>query len=178
MSAGHAFFTIGHSTHSLAELVDMLHGAGVGLLIDVRSIRRSRTNPQFNQDVLPAALAGFGIEYRAMADLGGRRGRQHDVPAETNGRWENASFHNYADYALQPAFRAALEALRELGHTRTCAVMCAEVLWWRCHRRIIADHLLALGETVLHIMPGKIEAARLTPFARVDARGWVTYPAA
>ncbi len=95
---------------------------------------------------------------------------------EVNGWWDNASFHNYADWALQPPFRAALARLREQGQRQRCAIMCAESVWWRCHRRIIADHLLAAGETVRHIMDGHVEDARPTPFARVAADGLVRYP--
>lgn len=177
MDARTPFHTIGHSTHEIADFIGLLKQAGIVRLIDVRSIRRSRTNPQFNQDTLPAALAPDGIAYTAMADLGGRRSRQHNVAPEVNGYWENASFHNYADYALQPAFRAALAELRTMGHTGRCAIMCAEVVWWRCHRRIIADHLLAAGEIVCHILPDRIDAASLTPGARLNADGLVTYPA-
>ena len=171
------YFTIGHSTLTVDELAGRLHAAGVTRLIDVRTIRRSRTNPQFNQDTLPQALAAQGIAYEAMADLGGRRGRQRAVAPEVNGFWDNASFHNYADWALQPPFRAALQALREAGQRERCAVMCAEAVWWRCHRRIIADHLLAAGETVHHIMDGHIADATLNPGARVRADGTVSYPA-
>lgn len=172
------YFTIGHSTLTVDELVARLHAAGVTRLIDVRTIRRSRTNPQFNQDVLPQQLAARGIAYEAMADLGGRRSRQKNVAPEVNGFWDNAGFHNYADWALQPAFRAALQALRAAGQRERCAVMCAEAVWWRCHRRIIADHLLAAGESVRHIMDGHVDEARLTAGAVVHGDGAVSYPAA
>ena len=171
------YFTIGHSTLSVDELAAHLHAAGVTRLIDVRTIRRSRTNPQFNQDTLPLALAAHGIGYEAMADLGGRRGRQRAIAPEVNGHWDNASFHNYADWALQAPFRAALQELRDKGQRERCAVMCAEAVWWRCHRRIIADHLLAAGETVRHIMDAGIDEAHLTPAAQVHADGTVSYPA-
>jgi len=177
MSMHIPFQTIGHSTHAIDGFVALLRAAGVERLVDVRSIRRSRTNPQFNQDTLPAVLAGYAIAYSAMDALGGRRGRQPDVAPEVNGYWENASFHNYADYALQPAFRNALASLRELGRHECCAIMCAETLWWRCHRRIIADHLLAAGENVRHILPSGTVDASLTPAARVGADGIVHYPA-
>ncbi len=102
-----------------------------------------------------------------------------DVAPAVNGFWENDSFHNYADYALGEDFRAGLARLRALGHARRCAIMCAEAVWWRCHRRIIADYLIAAGETVLHIMgPGKIEPAHMTEGAHRDAAGRLTYPAA
>ncbi|MEZ5606009.1 MAG: DUF488 domain-containing protein [Burkholderiaceae bacterium] len=172
------YFTIGHSTLPVDELAARLHAAGVTRLVDVRSIRRSHTNPQFNQDTLAQALAAHGIAYEAMVDLGGRRGRQRAVAPEVNGFWGNASFHNYADWALQPAFRAALQALRDKGQRERCAVMCAEAVWWRCHRRIIADHLLAAGETVRHIMDGHIDEAQLNAGARVRDDGTVSYPAA
>ena len=171
------YFTIGHSTLSVDELAARLHAAGVTRLIDVRTIRRSRSNPQFNEGTLPQALATQGIAYEAMADLGGRRGRQRTVAPEVNGFWDNASFHNYADWALQPPFRAALQELRDKGQRERCAVMCAEAVWWRCHRRIIADHLLAAGETVRHIMDGHVVDATLNPGARVQADGTVSYPA-
>ena len=172
------YFTIGHSTLSVDELAARLHAAGVTRLIDVRTIRRSRTNPQFNQDTLPLALAAHGIGYEAMADLGGRRGRQRAIAPEVNGHWDNASFHNYADWALQAPFRAALQELRDKGQRERCAVMCAEAVWWRCHRRIIADHLLAAGEAVRHIMDGHIDEAHFNAGAQVQDDGTVSYPSA
>ncbi len=169
--------TIGHSTHTIDSFVELLRGAGVECVVDVRSIRRSRTNPQFNQDTLPASLAAHGIDYRVIAELGGRRGRQHTIDPVVNGYWENTSFHNYADWAMQAAFHAGLDELRELAHRRHCAIMCAESVWWRCHRRIIADHLLACGETVRHILPTRIEPATPTAGACFDADANVSYPA-
>ena len=171
------FFTIGHSTHPLASFVEMLQGAGIRRLVDVRSFRRSRTNPQFNQDTLPGQLAAHDIAYSALLGLGGRRGRQPGIGPDVNGYWEHAGFHNYADYALQAAFQTTFAELRELGQRERCAIMCAEAVWWRCHRRIIADYLLVAGEQVLHILPGRIEPARLTAGALVDATGRITYPA-
>lgn len=172
------YHTIGHATLALADFVALLQAARIELLVDVRAFPRSRTNPQFNEDTLPRALAGHGIDYLHLAELGGRRGRQPGVAPEVNGAWDNESFHHYADYTLQPAFRAGLERLRALGQERRVAIMCAESVWWRCHRRIIADHLLAAGETVRHIMASHVEDAKLTPFARIGAGGSVTYPAA
>ena len=128
---------------------------------------RSRTNPQFNADALPAALAAAEMGYEHIATLGGLRSRRRDMAEETNAYWENASFHNYADYAMSDDFAAGLARLRELATQAPCAVMCAEALWWRCHRRIIADYLLAAGEPVAHIMAdGSVVEARLTPAAQ------------
>ncbi len=122
------------------------------MIVDVRKMPRSRTNPQFNSDVLPDALAERQIGYRHIAVLGGLRGRQPGLEVSPNTLWRNKSFRNYADYALTPPFREGLAELIALGRERTCAIMCAEVLWWRCHRRIIADYLLADGAAVFHIL--------------------------
>lgn len=168
------YYTIGHSTRSIAELVALLQSAGVKLVADVRAIPRSRTNPQFNIDALPPELAASGIGYEHFPELGGRRGRATHSP---NDFWENDSFRNYADYAATEAFRTALERLKKLGHDQAVAIMCAEAVWWRCHRRIIADYLIAAGEPVLHILgPGKIESAKLTPAARKTADDVLIYP--
>lgn len=176
-SAERAFYTIGHSTRSTEEFIDLLRQADVRLVVDVRTMPRSRANPQFNRDEFAKALAEHQIGYEYLKPLGGLRNRQRDVAPATNGFWQNRSFHNYADYALGEEFGAGLETLRELGHERVCAIMCAEAVWWRCHRRIIADHLIAAGEHVFHIMgAGHIEPARLTPGSHVAA-GKVTYPA-
>ena len=171
------FFTIGHSTRPIDEFVALLMAAEVKLVVDVRTVPRSRTNPQFNRDALPASLAAHGIAYEHFAALGGLRGKQPGVSPDVNAFWENASFHNYADYALSEEFRSGLENLRALGHATRLTVMCAESLWWRCHRRIIADYLIAAGEEVFHILgPGHVEQARLTPEARVEPDGRLTYP--
>jgi uncharacterized protein (DUF488 family) len=171
------FFTVGHSTRSIEEFAALLTAAEVRLVVDVRTVPRSRTNPQFNRDVLPASLGACGIAYEHLASLGGLRRAQRDVSPETNAFWENASFHNYADYAMGEEFRSGLRALRELGHGASSTVMCAESLWWRCHRRIIADYLIDAGEGVIHILgPGHIERAHLTPAARVGPNGTLTYP--
>ncbi len=170
------FYTIGHSTRSIDEFVALLQAANIRLVVDVRTIPRSRTNPQFNGDSLPAALNDFQIRYEHIAALGGLRGHKRDVAPSVNAFWQNESFHNYADYAMSESFRAGLARLRELGHVTTCAVMCAEAVWWRCHRRIIADYLIAAGEQVFHILgPGRVDAARMTEAVR-DGAGVLTYP--
>jgi uncharacterized protein (DUF488 family) len=172
------FFTIGHSRRSLEDFVAALGEANIELVADVRTVPRSRTNPQFNKDTFPEALTPFGISYEHMADLGGLRGKARGVPADINGFWTNESFHNYADYALSAQFHAGLAHLRELGHRQRCAIMCSEAVWWRCHRRIVADYLIACGETVFHIMgQGRLEPARLTEGTVVRPDGTVVYPA-
>ena len=170
------FFTVGHSTRPLDEFVSLMRDAGVRLVVDVRTVPRSRTNPQYNSETFAPALSEFGIDYEHIAALGGLRGRKRDVPASVNGFWQNQSFHNYADYAMSGEFRAGLTRLRELGRVAPPAVMCAEAVWWRCHRRIIADYLIAAGETVFHILgQGHTERARMTEAARPGPDGILTY---
>lgn len=172
------FYTIGHSTRTIEEFVSVLKSGPVEVVVDIRTIPRSRTNPQFNEDSLPDNLAPYGIAYSRIAALGGLRGKAKDVSPQVNGFWQNASFHNYADYALSPAFHDGLAQLIELGREHRCAVMCSEAVWWRCHRRIVSDYLLARGETVFHLMGGeRVEEARLTPGAAVSPPGVVQYPA-
>jgi uncharacterized protein (DUF488 family) len=171
------FFTIGHSTRSVAELADLLHHAGAEFVVDVRAFPRSRTNPQFNFDVLPESLEEWQIGYRHIQALGGLRARRRNPAPSPNAYWENLSFRNYADYTATDAFRIGLAELREIGHTRTCAVMCAEAVWWRCHRRFIADYLLSDAEQVFHIMgAGKVEPAVLSPAAVRQQDGTLVYP--
>jgi uncharacterized protein (DUF488 family) len=172
------FFTIGHSNRSVEELIALLGAADVGLLADIRRIPKSRANPQFNEDALPEALASVGIVYERVAALGGLRGKARSISPEVNGFWTNQSFHNYADYALSADFHAGLEHLVEAGRRRRCAIMCSEAVWWRCHRRIVADHLIARGETVFHIMgAGRVERAQLTRGAVAEGDSTVVYPA-
>lgn len=172
-------FTIGHSTRTIPELAALLQEAGVDLLVDIRSIPRSRTNPQFNADTLPAALAEFGIACRPSPALGGLRHHKKGAPPSPNLYWRVAAFRNYADYAETPAFRSGLDELERLAGDHRCAIMCAEAVWWRCHRRIVADYLLSDGFDVRHIMgQGKIEPASLTPGAHRQDNGTLVYPAA
>lgn len=172
-------FTIGHSTHPIGEFIALLQEAGVGRIVDVRSIPRSRTNPQFNGDALSESLAAAGIGYTHLLALGGRRGRRRDAAPSPNQLWRNQAFRNYADYAMSDAFRAGLEELKSLAASgECCAIMCAEAVWWRCHRRIISDYLLADGVAVIHIMgPGKLDPATLTPGARRLPDGKLLYAA-
>jgi uncharacterized protein (DUF488 family) len=172
------FFTIGHSNRSLEELVELLSGTKIDLLADIRTVPRSRTNPQFNKDTLADALAAFDISYEHMAALGGLRGKVRTSSREVNDFWTNESFHNYADYALTAQFHAGLGHLLDEGRKRRCAIMCSEAVWWRCHRRIVADYLIACGETVFHIMgQGRLEPACPTPGAVIQPGGTVVYPA-
>lgn len=172
------FFTIGHSNRSLDELIALLVESNIERVFDVRAFPRSRTNPQFNIDTLPAALSATGFEYEHVPGLGGRRGRTHEaVSPQVNGFWTHASFHNYADYALSPPFHQALGHLIATGSRQRCVVMCSEAVWWRCHRRIISDYLLARGETVLHVLaPGHVDAAKPNEGAVFHADGSITYP--
>ena len=169
--------TIGHSTAAIPAFVDLLRVGEVTKVVDVRTVPRSRHNPQYNLDALPGELAKFQIGHKFIGELGGLRGRSHEVAPEVNGLWRNESFHNYADYALTDGFRQGMQRLLALARGERCAIMCAEAVWWRCHRRIIADYLLAAGHRVLHLMwPDRIEPARLTPGA-VPQGAQMTYPA-
>ena len=171
------FFTIGHSTRTVEAFVQLLRTAEVTLVVDIRSIPRSRTNPQYNQDELPATLAAFNIDYIHLPELGGLRHKSKTVADGTNGFWENASFRNYADYALTPEFKDGLGKLIALGRKQRCAIMCSEAVWWRCHRRIVADYLLAHDEQVFHLMnTDKVVPASFTKGALVKD-SLITYPA-
>ncbi len=171
------FFTVGHSNRSIEAFVELLREAQVDLVVDIRKIPMSRANPQFNKDRLPGSMAAFQISYEHIAALGGLRGKAKGPPMDVNGLWTNKSFRNYADYALSEQFRAGFEELLETGRKRRCAIMCSEAVWWRCHRRIVADYLIASGESVFHIMgPNHIEPARLTPGAVIRPEGTVVYP--
>jgi uncharacterized protein (DUF488 family) len=163
------FFTVGHSTRTIAEFVELLRTGEVATVVDIRTVPRSRTNPHYNEDALPAALAEYQIGHARIAALGGLRKRVREVPPEVNGWWSNRSFHNYADHALGDDFGQGLAELVALGRERRVAVMCSEAVWWRCHRRIVADHLLARGEAVYHLMgSGRMEPARLSEGTRWD----------
>ena len=138
----------------------------------MRTIPRSRTNPQYNREALPGSLSAFQIAYEHVAELGSRRARTLDIAPDVNAFWENQSFHNYADYAMGRGFRSGLARLRELGRVRRCAVMCAEAVPWRCHRRLLADAAVLLrGAAVEHLFhDGRLDAHRPTAEARVVGR--------
>jgi len=171
------FFTIGHSTRSITEFVDLLRSSQIELVVDVRHIPRSRTNPQFNRETLPDELRSFQIGYVHLGALGGLRNRPRGIKTSPNLFWENSSFRNYADYAMTEEFHKGLTELLDLGHERCSAVMCAEAVWWRCHRRIIADYLICAGESVFHILGDRVDQALLTPAAIRQPDGTIVYSA-
>ena len=173
-----SLYTIGHSTRSLDEFLALLRENNVECVVDVRSIPRSGRYPHFNGDTLAPALQAANIAYRHMRGLGGRRGRAKGAPSR-NTFWREEGFRNFADYAEGSDFAAALAELRALAHEWPVAIMCAEAVWWRCHRRIISDYLVAAGEKVRHIMgPGKSDVATLTAEARTLPDGALRYAAA
>jgi len=166
-------FTIGHSTRSLDAFVHLLQTYSIGLLVDVRTIPRSRHNPQFNYDTLGEALPRHGIRYLHMKTLGGLRHARADSP---NNGWKNASFQGFADYMQTPEFATAAQQLIDAARDSVTAIMCAEAVPWRCHRFLIADALTVRGITVRHIMsPTSAKAHALNPMARVEGTR-ITYP--
>jgi uncharacterized protein (DUF488 family) len=168
-----SIFTIGHSTRTADEFIRILRAHGVVSLGDVRTLPRSRHNPQFNTDAIEASLRAARIGYVHLPGLGGLRKPRKD---SRNLGWRNASFRGYADYMETAEFETALEAILALASTGPTAIMCAEAVWWRCHRSLLADALLARGIDVLHILDGSPpQPHRLTPFGRVKG-GRVTYP--
>jgi uncharacterized protein (DUF488 family) len=167
-------FTIGHSTRTLDDLVSMLASFSVVVLVDVRTIPRSRKNPQFNAESLPASIEPHGLDYLHLPKLGGLRRPAKD--SVTTG-WHNDSFRGFADYMQSPTFEAGLEELHAATERGLTAIMCAEAVPWRCHRSLIADALTARGAVVEHIMSlGHANRHTLKPFAKVDGQR-VTYPA-
>lgn len=172
------FFTIGHSNHSLQEFIDLLTDNAAEVVVDVRKLPGSNKNPQFNADTLVDDLAKVGVDLRRLEGLTGRRPVNRDIDFEVNGWWKNRSFHNYADHALTEEFRTDFEQLLEWGASNRCVLMCSEAVWWRCHRRIIADNLLAHDYPVTHIMgKNQTTAAELSSGTVVDKDRRVTYPA-
>ncbi len=166
-------FTVGHSTRSFEELLELLRAHGVERLVDVRTVPRSRRNPQFNRDTLAKSLRNRRIGYRHMKDLGGLRRPARD---SVNTAWRNASFRGYADYMQTESFDTALGRLAELAQEKATVIMCAEAVPWRCHRSMIADALIVRGFEVRDIMSATSAKPRtLNPMARVNGRQ-VTYP--
>jgi uncharacterized protein (DUF488 family) len=166
-------FTVGHSTRPLHEFVELLRAHGITLLADVRKMPRSRRNPQFNRETLPAALDADGIGYVDLPGLGGLRRRRSDSP---NGGCRNASFQGYADYMQTPEFEHHPQELVDLARRQRVALMCAEAVPWRCHRSLIADALVVLGIPVKHIMSAtRSQSYALKPWARLEGTR-ITYP--
>jgi uncharacterized protein (DUF488 family) len=172
----HPFFTIGHSTRGIDEFGELLASHAVRIVVDVRRMPHSRANPQFDLRTLPESLSRQHVDYVHIPELGGLRGRPSGVDASPNTAWRNKSFRNYADYAMTEPFRVGLDRLIGIGRDARSAVMCAEALWWRCHRRIIADYLVSRGERVWHILgPHNAAAATLSANARPAGRGTLIY---
>lgn len=158
-------FTIGHGARSFSDFVAALRSVSVALIADVRAFPRSRANPQFNQESLAGTLPEEGIAYQHWSELGGRR---RGLDASPNHAWQNAGFRAYADYMMQPPFWDALDRLLRQARTVASAIMCSETLWWRCHRRLIADAAVARGADVRHIIrAGVVRAHILSPSTRI-----------
>lgn len=169
-------YTIGHSTRSAEEMTDLLGEADVRLVADVRAFPSSRRHPQFNRDVLVEWLARAGLGYAHLPGLGGRR---LPVPGSANGGWRERAFQGYADHMSTPEFKRALAELESAARDRATAIMCAEAVWWRCHRRLIADALVVRGWRVEHLGIGDgRQLHQLPDFALVAPDGNLTYPPA
>jgi uncharacterized protein (DUF488 family) len=167
-------WTVGHSTHTIDAFVALLVAHDIAQVADIRTLPKSRRHPQFHADALGRSLPEHGVAYVHLPRLGGWRRADAASP---NSGWRNLSFRGYADYAMGEEFAAGLAQLRRLASRRRTAVMCSEALWWRCHRRLVADRLVIAGDTVCHISSGgRASAHRLTPFATVDSHGWIAYP--
>ena len=166
-------YTVGHSTRRIEDFITLLRVHGVEQLVDIRTIPRSRTNPQFNREALPETLQPAGIAYLHLPALGGLR---HARPDSPNTAWRNASFRGFADYMQTSEFAAAIAQLIDIGQVKQTAIMCAEAVPWRCHRSLVADGLTARGVLVEDILsPTRRSPHKLTPFARVEGtRVW--YP--
>jgi len=170
-------YTVGHSTRPLDEFIAILAEAAVTRVADVRAFPASRRHPQFNKDALSASLASAAVDYVHLPALGGRRGAKRNTPSR-NTLWRVDAFRHYADYAETAPFRDAIVQLGVLAAERPTAFMCAEAVWWQCHRRLIADYMLVAGWTVIHLMAaGQRQQHVLTPGAKPQADGTIWYPA-
>jgi len=167
-------YTIGHSNRSIGEFIDLLKTHGISEVVDVRTVPRSRHNPQFNRETLPEALKAEGIEYLHMPGLGGLR---HPRPDSVNTAWRNRSFRGYADYMQTQEFEENLVEVIDLARRKRIALMCAEAVPWRCHRSLIADALVVRGIEVKEILSKTASRVHaLTPWAKLDGQR-ITYPA-
>lgn len=168
-----AVYTIGHSNRPIEEFIGLLREHGIERVLDIRTVPKSRHNPQFGQDQLPASLAAAGIGYEYIRALGGLRKARKDTP---NGAWRNASFRGYADHMQTEEFNEHVDLVARMAGSTRCALMCAEAVPWRCHRSMVADALAVRGVPAQHIIgKGKTRPHTLTPFAQVDGRR-ITYP--
>ena len=165
---------MGHSARSLDELVALLTAHGIATVADIRTVPKSRRHPHFHTDALAGTLPERGIDYSHLPRLGGFRRPREDSP---NGGWRNESFRGYADYAMTDEFTAGLADLRKIAAAAPTAMMCSEAVWWRCHRRLVADRFVVAGDAVLHIASEtRVDAHELTQFAAVAGDGQITYP--
>jgi uncharacterized protein (DUF488 family) len=166
-------YTIGHSNRPIETFIDLLREHDIQVLVDIRTVPKSRHNPQFGQDRLPDSLAAAGIEYRYKQDLGGLR---KTSAASPNGGWRNTSFRGYADWMQTDRFASAVVELIGLAEAQRTAIMCAEAVPWRCHRSLVGDALLVRGVDVIDIIgPGSAREEKLTPFAVAEGTA-ITYP--
>lgn len=169
-------YTVGHSTRTIEEFFELLTAYDVDCLVDVRAFPASRKYPQFNKAQLKKSLKLAGRKYVHLAELGGRRGRSN-VPEHVNAFWRNQSFHHYADYALTSEFAGGISTLVDLCRNQVCALMCAEAVWWRCHRRIVTDYLLHHQFQVCHILSlRQAQPASMTPAAEAVGKNELVYP--
>lgn len=167
--------TIGHSNHSLEQFLELLHQHEIETLVDIRRFPSSRTFPQYNRDNLSEQLEASGIDYVWLDSLGGRRPKQKEF-ASPNAGLRNTSFRNYADYMLTDEFRSGMEKLADLADSKRTAIMCAESVFWRCHRKLVSDFVVAGGGSVHHIFPtGECKPHSLTKEAKLDGET-LTYP--
>lgn len=168
-------FTIGHSNHSADEFLELLQRHEVGALVDIRRFPGSRTFPHFGQDNLANELEANGIAYHWLESLGGRRPKAKGL-ASPNAGLRNESFRNYADYMLTEDFRAGMDELSQIAEAKRTAIMCAESVFWRCHRKLVSDFVVANGGTVQHIFPnGEAKPHTLSKDAKIE-NGTLTYP--
>jgi uncharacterized protein (DUF488 family) len=174
-AAGLTLYTVGHSTRTMAEFESLMLGNGIRSLVDIRTIPKSRRNPQYSQEALAASLSSAGLSYLHMPALGGLR---KPTGGDENSGWRNASFRGFADYMQTPLFSEALERLLSIATASATVIMCAEAVPWRCHRSLVSDPASVRGVRVLHIIGlSKPRPHTMTKFARVDGAK-VTYPAA
>ncbi len=170
----HTIYTIGHSTRTIEQFLELLRAHGIQQIVDVRTVPKSRHNPQFGKEALAASLEQAGIAYTHLEKLGGLR---HTSKDSVNLGWQNSSFRGFADYMATPEFQTGLAELKTVAEKKTVAIMCAEAVPWRCHRSLIADALITQGWQVLHIQSRKTaQPHELTPFLKVQD-GKLTYPA-